>query len=259
MAEPDLSIVIPVFNEAGNLALLHAELAHVLAKLALSCEILFVDDASTDASARIMRELCNQDARVRIVSHVINCGESAAQASGLRQARGELVLTMDGDLQNDPLDIPRFLAALTAGVDCVCGVRTVRRDSLTKRISSQIGNSVRNLLTGDHITDAGCTYRLMRRTALCEVPVFNGMHRFLPTLLRAQGYRISEIRINDRPRQHGVSKYGINNRLWRGLYDCLGVRWYLQRAVPAERCVRSIAAVKTPGLMEPARLAEAKH
>jgi len=256
MADPELSIVIPIFNEADNLAPLHAELAQVLAELPLSCEILFVDDASIDDSARIMHKLRSQDARVRIVSHAINCGESAAQASGFRQARGELVLTMDGDLQNDPHDIPRFLAALTAEIDCVCGVRTVRRDSLTKRISSQIGNGARNLLTGDHITDAGCTYRLMRRTTLREVPIFNGMHRFLPTLLRAQGYRVMEIMINDRPRQYGMSKYGINNRLWRGLYDCLGVRWYLQRAIPAVRTAHSSETAKLSAPAEQARLAK---
>ena len=172
---------------------------------------------------------------LRVVKHRVNSGESAAQATGFRAACGELIVTMDADQQNDPADIPALLEALTPETACVCGVRRSREDDFVKRASSRLANAFRNFVTGDRIRDAGCTFRVIRRRALAEVPVFNGMHRFLPSLLRAQGYRVAEIFVNHRPRTRGSSKYGIGNRLWRGIRDCFAMRWYRARAVPADR------------------------
>lgn len=232
---PQLSVVIPVYNEQDNLEPLLAELAPVLDGLGRPWEVLFVNDASTDASAQVLARLAAAEPRVRVITHRINSGESAGQASGFRAARGELVLTMDADLQNDPADIPRYLAALGADLDCVCGYRAERQEGWLRRFASRTANRFRAAITGDRLRDAGCTYRLIRRRALVEIPVFNGMHRFLPTLIKAQGGAVTEIPINDRARRFGVSKYGINNRLWRGLADCFGVRWYQRRALRVDR------------------------
>ncbi|GAB4353052.1 MAG: glycosyltransferase family 2 protein [Immundisolibacter sp.] len=230
-----LSVVIPVFNEQDNLEPLLAELVPVLDGLGLGWEVLCVDDASTDASGAVLARLAAGEPRLRVLTHRINSGESAGQASGFRHARGELVLTMDADLQNDPADIPRYLAALGPGIDAVCGYRAERREGWLRRFASRTANRFRAAITGDRLRDAGCTFRLLRRKALAEIPVFNGMHRFLPTLIKAQGGTVVEIAINDRPRRAGVSKYGIHNRLWRGLADCFAVRWYQRRALRADR------------------------
>jgi glycosyltransferase involved in cell wall biosynthesis len=230
-----LSVVIPVFNEQDNLEPLLAELAPVLAGLGMAWEVLCVNDASTDASAAVLARLATAEPRLRVLTHRINSGESAGQASGFRAARGALVLTMDADLQNDPADIPRYLAALGPGVHAVCGYRAQRREGWLRRFASRTANRFRAAITGDRLRDAGCTYRLLHREALADIPVFNGMHRFLPTLIKAQGGTVVEIPINDRPRFTGTSKYGINNRLWRGLVDCFGVRWYQRRALRFDR------------------------
>lgn len=235
-AAPDISVVIPVFNEEGNLEPLLRELTQVLDKLPQPHEILCVDDKSTDNSLSVLKNLQKRYPRLRLACHTLNCGESAAEATGFAQARGRLVITMDADLQNDPADIPAMLEALGDDVAAVCGVRRRREDSWLKRISSRIANRLRNLITGDRIADAGCTFRVLRRNALRELPVFNGMHRFLPTLLRLQGFRVMEMPVNHRPRTSGKSKYGVGNRLWRGLADCFAMRWYKSRCVRADRC-----------------------
>jgi glycosyltransferase involved in cell wall biosynthesis len=231
----NLSIVIPVFNEEESLPILLEELTRALKPLARTYEIICINDASTDSSAAVLRDLQKEYAPLLVATHRMNCGESAGQASGFRRARGEIIITMDADLQNDPADIPEFLAALTADVACVCGVRKVRQDDFVKRFSSRTANKFRDLITGDHIQDAGCTYRAIRRAAVKEMVVFNGMHRFLPTILKAQGYQVSEILVNHRPRVKGYSKYGVGNRLWRGIRDCFAIRWYRARTIPAER------------------------
>ncbi len=230
-----LSVVLPVFNEAENLAPLLAEITGTLRPLNLRFEVLAVDDASTDASVTVLEGLRTLHPELRVLRHRRNCGQSAAYASGFARARGEVVVTLDADGQNDPHDIPALLAALRPGVDCVTGIRTRRRDTWVKRLSSRVANAYRNWITGDRVTDAGCTFRAVRRAALREVPVFNGMHRFLPTLLRWQGFTVVERPVNHRPRTRGVSKYGVGNRLWRGLRDCLAMRWYAARVLPADR------------------------
>ncbi len=230
---PQISVVIPVFNERDNIAPLTAELCQALA--GMPAEILFVDDGSTDDSVEVLRRMIVLRPNVRAVVHKRNSGQSAALASGFRWARGEILVTLDGDLQNDPADLPQLVAALAEGVDCVCGVRARRRDSWIRRASSRLGNGFRNLLLGETVADSGCNFRVFRRECLQELFVFNGFHRFVPTLLRLQGYRVVEFQVGHRPRSAGVSKYGIHNRLWRGLRDCLAMRWYRRRVVPARR------------------------
>ncbi len=233
---PALSVVIPVYNERDNLTPMLDELEAVLRGVGRDFEVICVDDKSTDDSLLLLERLRASRPHLRIVRHNVNCGESAAQASGFRHARGDAIITMDADQQNDPADIPMLLDGLQGEVAAVCGVRRKREDSRVRRISSRIANRFRNTLTGDRIADAGCTFRALRRDALGEVPVFNGLHRFLPTLLRLQGFQVVEIMVNHRPRTRGKSKYGVGNRMWRGIVDCLAMRWYRARCVPANRC-----------------------
>ena len=230
----ELSIVIPVYNEAENLEPLLDELFPVLNQIGRGFEVLCVDDASTDNSFAILQALKKKFAELRIVRHVVNCGESAGQATGFANARGNWIVTMDADQQNDPADIPALLEA-GRHADAVCGVRQQREDDWIKRVSSKIANGFRNRITGDKITDAGCTFRAIREDALHEIPLFNGMHRFLPTLLRLQGFEVAEIPVNHRPRIRGESKYGIGNRMFRGLVDCFAILWFRRRCFPARR------------------------
>jgi len=230
------SIILPCFNEAGNLALLVEEIASALAGARKSFEILIIDDGSDDATVQVTAELSRRDPRVRGIRHVRNLGQSAALATGFALSKAPLVATLDGDGQNDPGDLVRMLEELErTGADAICGVRARRRDSIVRRASSRIANAFRNFVTGDHVRDSGSGIRVVRREALAEIPVFSGMHRFLPTLLRLQGFRVVEVEVAHRPRRSGVSKYGIGNRLWRGILDCLVVRWYRKRAIPSRR------------------------
>jgi len=232
---PEISVVIPVFNEEENLPPLLDELAPVLESRSRLFEVICVNDASTDNSLKVLQNLQLTRPWLRIVTHKINSGESAGEATGFRAARGDIVITMDADQQNDPADIPAMLEMLTPEIAAVCGVRRKRRDTIVKRISSRTANAFRNLITGDRIVDAGCTFRVLRRSALQEVPAFNGMHRFLPSILRFQGYKAVEILVNDRRRTRGYSKYGVGNRLWRGIRDCFAMRWYHARCLRGDR------------------------
>lgn len=243
-ASLEVSVILPCFNEAESVAELTAELNTVLDRLGSASEILFVNDASTDHTLEVLRDLQPRYPRVKIINHQQRSGQSAGHASGFHFARGTSIVTMDADGQNDPSDLPRLLAALERA-DAVCGIRRRRQDAWMVRVSSRIANRFRNAITREHITDAGCAYRVLRRSALAEIPVFNGMHRFLPTLLRMQGYRVIEMDVNHRPRRAGVSKYGINNRLWRGLIDCVAIRWLQSRAVPGHR-VLSVETAPMP-------------
>ena len=231
---PRLSIVIPAFHEEENIIPLAEEVIAALQTLPGGFELILVDDASTDSTARIIAEFNHPN--VRAVFHRINCGQSAAVGSGFQAAAGEWVGTLDGDGQNDPADLPSMLEqAIKSGVDCVTGVRKNRQDTFIRKFSSRTANGFRNWITGDQVSDSGCGIRVVRRSALREIPVFNGMHRFLPTLLRGQGFTVKETPVNHRERLRGVSKYGVHNRLWRGIRDCFGIRWYLKRAVRSDR------------------------
>lgn len=228
MTELDLTIVVPVFNEAESLPRLHEEITAALAPADLTFEVLYVNDGSTDESPRVLRDLADSDPRIRIVRLRRNSGQTAAFGAGFRAARGRWMATLDADLQNDPADLPRMLAELE-DCDIVCGIRTERHDSWVRRVSSRIANSVRNRLTHESVTDVGCSLRVFRSHLARDLPLFTGMHRFLPTLLLLQGGNLREIPVRHRPRIHGQSKYGIHNRLWVGLADLFAVRWMQKR------------------------------
>ncbi|MEO5721608.1 MAG: glycosyltransferase family 2 protein, partial [Chthoniobacterales bacterium] len=220
---PAVSVVVPLFNEEENVALLQGELTAALA--GLEYEIIFVDDGSTDATiARIA-----QSERVRVLPFAKNAGQSAAIYAGLHAARGAIAVLIDGDLQNDPADIPKLLREIEAGADLVCGYRAQRKDTVVKRITSRVANFVRSRFTKDGVRDTGCTLKAMRRECVQALVPFKGMHRFIPALVKGMGYRLVEVPVNHRPRQFGVSKYGLGNRAVRATVDMFGVRWLLSR------------------------------
>lgn len=224
----DLSLVIPAFNEEETLPLLLAEIRAALNPTGLRYEVIFVDDGSQDLTAEIIREFHAQDPRVRLIRLKTNSGESAATDAGLKAAGGRYVVTMDADLQNDPREIPALLAHLDRW-DAAVGWRVKREDPATKRIASRIANRVRNTLSQDDIKDSGCTFRAFRRECLRELVLYRGFHRFIPTLLRIQGYRVIEVPVRHRTRQFGRSKYGIWDRAGSALVDLLVVRWMKDR------------------------------
>jgi glycosyltransferase involved in cell wall biosynthesis len=235
MNAPDISVVLPVFNEEENLAPLVRQIVGVLCPLSRSYELIFVDDASSDGSYAKLRELQKQHPEIRVLRHKINSGESAASLTGFRHARGQIIITLDSDLQNDPTDIPAMLHMLET-CDVVCGRRNKREDSWLRRVSSRVANAVRNALLHDEIHDAGCTYRAIRRAAIeIELMPFRGLHRFLPTIWKIHGFRVKEIAVNHRPRFKGQSKYGMWNRLGVGVLDIFALRWYRRRHLPAPR------------------------
>ncbi|MBI4168641.1 MAG: glycosyltransferase family 2 protein [Acidobacteria bacterium] len=229
----DLSVVAPAYNERDNLAPLVEEVRAVLDGTCLDYEVLFVDDGSTDGSDRVLRDLRAADPRVRVVTLARKAGQSAAMDAGFRRARGDVIVTLDADLQNDPADIPRLLAAL-GGWDAVVGVRVHRRDTLVRRASSRVANYVRNRISDETIVDTGCSLKAYRRAALTSIALYDGMHRFLPTLLRMEGFRVCEVPVGHRPRRHGRSKYGIGNRLVPSFLDLLAVRWMKRRKLRYE-------------------------
>lgn len=229
---PEISLVIPVFDEEANLPPLADEIRRTMQALARPYEVLLVDDGSTDGSLAAMVRLASREPAWRVIRQLRNTGQSAALDAGFRHARGTIVVTLDADLQNDPADIPLLLARLEGGgepCDVVCGVRVNRRDGWVRRLSSGIANAVRNRLTHESVTDVGCTLRACRAEYLRRIPVWNGMHRFLPTLLRMEGARIAEVEVRHRPRRFGKPKYNIRNRIWRASADLLGVRWLQSR------------------------------
>jgi glycosyltransferase involved in cell wall biosynthesis len=226
---PALSLVVPAYNEEENLPELVAEIRAALDPVERDWELLMVDDASTDGTLAAMKALAAAEPRIRVLRHRRNAGQSAGLADGFRCARGRVVVTLDADLQNDPADIPRLLAELAKGWDVVSGVRVDRRDTLVRRASSRIANAVRNWATDEAITDVGCSLKAYRAEFLAHLPMFTGMHRFLPTLVRWNGARVTEIPVRHRPRLHGVAKYGIGNRLFRALADLFAVRWMRTR------------------------------
>ena len=223
-AQPAVSVVVPLYNEAENAPLLQAELAQALAGIAH--EILFVDDGSTDDTVSRLTSA----PEVRILRFEKNAGQSAAMYAGANAARGAIVVLIDGDLQNDPADIPRLLAEIERGAaDLVCGYRARRRDTLVKRLTSRIANFVRSRFTKDGVRDTGCTLKAMRRECVRTLVPFKGMHRFIPALVKGAGYRLIEVPVNHRARKFGQSKYGLGNRAVRATVDMFGVRWLLSR------------------------------
>ena len=228
-----LSVVVPVYNEAESLPGLEEELTSALDGLDIPYEVILVDDGSTDESPRLLGEICARRAAFRAVFFKQNAGQSAAMAAGFRRARGEVTVTLDADLQNPPADIPPLLEHL-GDYDCACGWRRERSDNWLRRASSRIANSVRNWLSGETVTDIGCSLKAYRTEFLQRIRLFRGAHRFLPTLLKMEGARVVEVPVRHRPRTRGTSKYGVWNRLFRSSYDLLGVRWLKSRVLTYE-------------------------
>ncbi len=228
VGSPEISAVIPVFNEVESLPDLLDELDLVFRATGRSYELILIDDGSADGSGAWIEDRARKDPCVRGILLERNVGQSGALAAGLHHARGDIVVTLDADGQNDPSSIPALLSALEHA-DVVSGVRTPRADSWGRRVSSRVANAVRRAAIGDTISDVGCSLKAYRREALEGIPLFVGAHRFLPALCQFRGARVAEVPVRHRPRQHGVSKYGVGNRLFRGIRDLFGVRWLKAR------------------------------
>lgn len=236
MQNPELSLVIPCYNEETNLRPLMDAIHKAVDPLKIQYEVVITDDCSTDGSWKILKELAAADPVLRIQRFKFNCGESAACWAGIKAARGNVIITLDADLQNDPAEIPKFIEHLKYA-DCVCGSRVQNRikgDSLIKVISSKIANSIRNSVIHDDITDAGCTYRAFKRECVANIKMFKGGHRFLPALFKMEGFKVIEIPISNNPRFSGQSHYGIWNRLFKSFLDMLAVRWMQKRFIKYE-------------------------
>jgi dolichol-phosphate mannosyltransferase len=228
---PEISFVIPCHNEQDNLRPLVAAISTAVEPLKMPCEIVITDDFSSDNSWTVLKQLAAGDPRICAQRFAFNCGQSAALWAGMKAARGKIIVTLDADLQNDPQDAPKLLAALKQ-FDCACGTRIEARrhgDGFVRIASSHIANWVRNKLSGENISDAGCCYRAFRRECIADLKFFKGMHRFLPTLFKIEGFTVTEIPVRHNPRASGRGHYGVWNRLFASLYDLLAVRWMKKR------------------------------
>lgn len=226
----DLSLVAPVYEEEDNLEPLFEMVSKGLETSKLRWELVLVDDGSSDDSWNRIVRLGDTDPRVRGVRFRENRGQSAAMATGIAAAHGTLIATLDADLQNDPADLPRMVSELQRReVDVIVGYRAKRKDDAIRRLSSKLANRVRNGLTGDTIRDTGCSLKVFTRAAAASIPWFDGMHRFLPTVLRYQGFEVDEVPVDHHPRQFGLSKYGVWNRAFRAGRDLFAIRWMKAR------------------------------
>ena len=229
-----VSIVVPVRNEADNVAPLIAEIAAALDGR-WAYEIIYVNDGSTDATADRLVGIMKQRGNLRQIRHAVSSGQSAAVRSGVRAARGAIVATLDGDGQNNPAFLPDLIAAVENGGDrtgLAAGQRVGRKDTGFKKIQSRIANAVRNGILHDGTRDTGCGLKAFRREVFLAMPYFDGLHRFLPALVRREGYEIAYVDVIDRPRHSGVSNYGFFDRLWIGIMDLAGVWWLIRRKKP---------------------------
>jgi len=227
---PAVSVVVPVRNEAENVGPLADEIAAALTGR-WAFELIYVNDGSTDGTEAALQALKGDRPWLRQIKHEMSCGQSAAVRSGVAAARAPIVATLDGDGQNDPSFIPALLAALGEGanVGLVAGQRVGRRDTGFKKLQSRIANGVRSAILRDGTRDTGCGLKAFRRDAFLALPYFDGLHRFLPALFRRDGYAIAYVDVIDRPRRHGVSNYGMWDRLWVGILDLAGVWWLIRR------------------------------
>jgi len=226
----EISVVVPVFNEEENLPILLPRLAEILEGIGLPYEMIFVDDGSVDRSRRILKDMVSRYPSLRMIGFKENSGLSAALLAGIREARGSEIVTLDSDLQNDPGDIPKLLGHLDR-YDMATGWRQRREDPWLKRASSKIANAIRNRLSGEEIKDSACTLRAFKKECVRDIPVFNGMHRFLSTLVKMEGYKIIEVPVSHHSRRFGKSKFNIRNRMWRSFVDLLCVRWMKKRRI----------------------------
>ena len=232
---PQLSVLAPIYNEEENIQPLVEKIVAALDPLGRSFEIVAVDDGSTDRSLEVLAGLQETHPCVVIVKHRTNCGQTAAFDTAFHAARGDIFITIDADLQNDPADIARLLEKIDDGYDAVCGVRVKRDDPWMKLTSSRIANAYRRWVLKDSFTDTGCSLKAFRRECALAIKLFNGLHRFLPMLFEMEGFRVGEVPVAHHPRTRGASKYGTWNRLWCGLADLRSVRWMQKRHLPLER------------------------
>ena len=229
---PLVTLIVPAYNEADNLPLLAGEIRRAMEGQQRPWILLLVDDGSTDQSLKVIRRLAGEDPRILYLALETNSGQSAALDAAFSRAPGDIFVTLDADLQNDPADIPALLDLLDQGYDLAAGYRLRRRDSLTKRLASRIANAVRRAFLRDGIRDTGCSLKAMRAPLVRRLPLFRGMHRFLPALMLLGGASIVQAPVNHRPRLRGVSKYRVLDRLWPVLQDLLGVWWLRRRRAP---------------------------
>ena len=226
-----VSVVVPCYNEEANIPLLAGQIEAAFDGLPVyDYEALFVNDGSSDGTHAALERLRADNPRIRPIHLVENRGQSAALVAGLRRAKGEYILTLDGDLQNDPCDFPRFLDLLKH-YDCVCGYRADRQDSWLRKASSRVANFVRNAILRDGVRDSACGAKSLRRSCIEHILPFNGAHRFIAAMVQSAGLTVTECPVTHHPRLHGVAKYGVHNRLWRGIHDLFGVRWLRKRYV----------------------------
>lgn len=230
----ELSIIIPVYNEADNVDTLYQEISVALPAQYYQFEVIYVDDGSTDGTAMRLQTLEVTHENVRVLRHKNNFGQSAALITGAKAARYPMLVTMDGDGQNDPADIPKLFEQLQDRHTVVLGNRKKRDDNYLRKLSSRIGNGVRRRFLNDGCPDTGCSLKLFPRDAFLALPHFNHLHRFLPALFKRAGFKLVNIPVNHRPRLHGVSKYGVMNRLFVGIHDLIGVRWLIKRPCAPE-------------------------
>lgn len=224
----EISIIVPVFNEADNVLPMAREVAAAFNRLGREWELVFVDDASTDDTPKRIIEAAKADTHVRGLRHQRNAGQSAAVWTGIQATTTPILCTLDGDLQNDPADLPEMVTKL-AEFDFVSGMRLNRQDTWVRKVSSRIARKARKSALGVDFRDTGCAIRAFKRDALAGVFPFNGLHRFLPVLVHGGGAKTIEVPVNHRPRVAGVSKYGVWNRLGRGIYDLIAISWYQKR------------------------------
>ena len=227
-----ISIIIPMYNEADNVEFFITETHNSLKELSLTIEIIVINDGSTDKTPEELNILLNTIPALKIINHAHNFGQSAAILSGIRAAKHPWIITMDGDAQNDPNDIPLLLEQLKThhnGPLLIVGNRINRCGSRIRKLSSRIANGIRQQLLHDDCMDTGCSLKLFSRDVFLQLPHFNHMHRFLPALIKRAGGRVINVPVNHRPRTRGTSKYGVTNRLWVGIVDLFGVKWLLSR------------------------------
>jgi dolichol-phosphate mannosyltransferase len=233
---PILSVVVPVRNESENVLPLVEEI-HTALEGGAAFELVYVNDGSNDDTGAKLEQARARFPALRVVTHVESCGQSAAIRSGVDAAEGTWIVTLDGDGQNDPADIPALVeialedgATVEGALHLVAGIRRQRRDSWIKRVSSRVANAIRQALLHDGVSDTGCGLKVFRRDAFLRLPYFDHMHRYLPALIIRGGGRIRCVDVNHRPRLRGASNYGLFDRLWVGISDLLGVAWLLRRA-----------------------------
>lgn len=225
-----ISFVVPVYNEEKNIELLYKELKEIADKISDDYEIIFIDDASTDKSQILIKKIATYDKKVKYIFFEENSGQSAALYAGFQKASKDITITLDGDLQNDPKDIPRMLEYY-GEYDMINGWRKQRNDSIFKKVGSKIGNFFRNIMTNETIKDTGCGLKVMKTDILKRIKMYKGLHRFLPTLMRLEGARVIEIPVNHRKRIYGHSHYSNLKRAFSGFYDLISVRWMIKRFI----------------------------